>query len=55
MGSAALDASGNLAIGYSASSPTLYPSVWYAARLRDDPAGQLRQHAHEPDRECRLS
>jgi plastocyanin len=43
MGSAAMDRSGNLAIGFSASSSTLYPSIRYAGRLSTDPIGQLAQ------------
>ena len=43
MGSAALDHVGNLALGYSVSSSTVYPSVRYAGRLVGDPAGQLSQ------------
>ena len=43
MGSAAMDASGNIAIGYSASSTSLFPSIKYAARLASDPSGQLSQ------------
>jgi hypothetical protein len=43
MGSAALDASGNLALGYSVSSSTTYPSIRYAGRLVIDPAGSLTQ------------
>lgn len=43
MGSAALDHVGNLALGYSASSSTIYPSVRYAGRLVTDPPGTLPQ------------
>jgi hypothetical protein len=43
MGSAAQDRAGNLAIGYSASSNTVTPSIRYAGRLATDPAGQLAQ------------
>ena len=43
MGSAALDQSGNLAIGYNAASSTLYPSLRYAGRLVNDPLGTLPQ------------
>lgn len=43
MGSAAMDGEGNLAIGYSVSSSTLYPSIRYAGRLATDPLGQLSQ------------
>jgi N-acetylneuraminic acid mutarotase len=43
MGSAALDASGDLAVGFSVSSTTTYPSIRIAGRLVGDPAGQLAQ------------
>lgn len=41
MASLAMDNRGNLAIGYSASSPTLYPSVRYIGRRAEDPPGVL--------------
>jgi hypothetical protein len=41
MGSVALDKSGNLALGMSASSSTVFPSIYYAGRLAGDPAGTL--------------
>ena len=45
MGSAAEDASGNLAIGYSRTSTTAgdFPSIMYAGRLATDPPGGLFQ------------
>ena len=43
MGSAALDGQGNLAIGYSCSSTSIYPSIHYAGRLSTDPTGGLFQ------------
>ena len=43
MGSAACDWQGNLAVGYSVSSLTTFPSVRYAGRLVSDPANQLTQ------------
>lgn len=43
MGSAAMDGSGNLAIGYSVSSATLHPSIRYTGRLAGDPPGLLPQ------------
>jgi hypothetical protein len=43
MGSAAQDRDGNLAIGYSVSSSTTFPSIRYAGRLVTDPLGQLGQ------------
>lgn len=41
MGSVALDAYGNLALGYSVSSSNTYPSIRYTGRYKDDPAGQM--------------
>ncbi|HET6211681.1 MAG TPA: hypothetical protein VFE14_02280, partial [Micromonosporaceae bacterium] len=43
MGSAAMDVNGNIAIGYSTSSSTSFPSIRMAGRLSTDPAGQLAQ------------
>ncbi len=43
MGSAAMDASGDLAIGFSASSSTVVPSLRYAGRLPTDPLNTLGQ------------
>ena len=43
MGSAAMDNLGNLAIGYSVSSATVFPSIWYAGRLANDPLNTLGQ------------
>ena len=42
MGSAAMDRLGDLAIGYSASSGTLYPGIRYAGRAFGDPLSTLR-------------
>jgi hypothetical protein len=42
MGSAALDGAGNLALGYTVASPTVFPGIRYAGRLVDDPPGALR-------------
>ena len=42
-GRIAMDASGNMAIGYSVSSDAAYPSVRYAGRLAGDPLGTLPQ------------
>jgi N-acetylneuraminic acid mutarotase len=47
MGSAAMDASGNLAVGYSVSSSQTFPSIRAAGRLASDPAGQLAQGESE--------
>ena len=41
MASIAMDASGNIAVGYSASSADNYPSIRYATRKPNDPAGTL--------------
>ena len=43
MGSAAMDGSGDIAIGYSTSSTGQYPSIAYAGRLAGDSAGTLSQ------------
>ena len=39
--SVAMDGQGNLAVGYSVSSNTVYPSIRYAGRLAGDPPGTL--------------
>ncbi len=41
MASAAMDASGNIGVGYSASSSTLHPAIRYAGRVPGDPLGTL--------------
>ncbi len=43
MGSIAQDHAGNMALGYSVSSSTVYPSIRYAGRLATDPLGTLPQ------------
>ncbi|HEV8367731.1 MAG TPA: fibronectin type III domain-containing protein [Pyrinomonadaceae bacterium] len=43
MGSTAMDQDGNIAIGYSASSGTIFPQLRYAGRLASDPANVLGQ------------
>jgi hypothetical protein len=43
MQSASMDKKGNLAVGYSISSGTLFPSLRYAGRLVTDPVSQLTQ------------
>jgi uncharacterized repeat protein (TIGR01451 family) len=43
MGSVAMDRLGNIALGYSVSSGTVYPSIRYAGRLASDPLGSLAQ------------
>ncbi len=47
MGSAAVDNRGNLAVGYSVSSTTVFPSIRYAGRLATDPPGGLFQGENE--------
>jgi hypothetical protein len=41
MGSIAMDGAGNIALGYSVSSLSTFPSIRYASRRPCDPAGQL--------------
>lgn len=43
MGSLAVDKIGNMAVGYSVSSSTMYPAIRYAGRLVSDPLGVLAQ------------
>lgn len=43
MGSIAMDEAGNIALGYSISSPTLFPSIRYTGRKWNDPLGHLPQ------------
>jgi hypothetical protein len=43
LGSVAMDYSGNLALGYSVSSPTIVPGMRYTGRLSTDPLGTLPQ------------
>jgi hypothetical protein len=43
MGSAAMDQSGNLAVGFSASSSSIFPQIRYAGRLASDPLNTLGQ------------
>jgi hypothetical protein len=43
MGSIAMDGRGNIALGYSSSSGTAFPSVTYTGRLATDPLGTLPQ------------
>jgi PKD repeat protein len=42
MGSAAMDKSGNLGVGYSASSSSINPAIRYTGRLASDPLGTLQ-------------
>jgi hypothetical protein len=41
MGSIAMDADGNIALGFSISSSTMYPSIRYTGRMASDPLGQM--------------
>ncbi len=41
MGSVAMDQNGDIALGYSAGSSTVFPSIYYAGRVPSDPAGTL--------------
>jgi hypothetical protein len=41
MGSVAQDKNGNMALGYSVSSETVYPSIRFTGRKRNDPPGQM--------------
>lgn len=41
MGSIAMDGQGNIALGYSVSSSTVYPSIRYTGRLNNDPLGTM--------------
>src|SRR5205807_10492532 len=43
MASAALDGAGNMALGYSASSSSVYPSIRYTGRLAGDPLNIMTQ------------
>jgi hypothetical protein len=43
MGSAAMDHNGDIALGYSRSSSSLFPGIAYTARLAGDPLGQMTQ------------
>ncbi len=43
MGSASMDKDGNIAVGYSVSSGSTFPSIRCAGRLANDPSGQLAQ------------
>jgi Ca2+-binding RTX toxin-like protein len=43
MGSIAMDRDGNMALGYSVSSSSVYPSIRYTGRLASDPRGTMGQ------------
>ncbi len=43
MGSMAMDGAGNIALGYSVSSSTMFPAIRYTGRLAGDTLGQLPQ------------
>ena len=46
MGSVAMDQSGNLALGFSASDASIHPQIRYATRLATDPLNTLTAEAH---------
>ena len=46
MGSIASDNQGNIALGFSASSATIYPQIRYAGRLATDPLNMLSSEQH---------
>ena len=43
LGSMAMDGGGNIAVGYSLSSSTMYPSIYFTGRLASDPLNTLPQ------------
>lgn len=43
MGSMAMDKVGEIALGFSASNASMFPSIWYTGRLPSDTLGQLPQ------------
>jgi hypothetical protein len=43
MGSMSMDKAGNIALGYSVSSDTVFPGIRYTGRLQSDPAGTMPQ------------
>ena len=45
MGSIAMDGQGNIALGYSVSSDSLFPAIRYTGRLTTDPASTLQSEA----------
>ena len=45
MGSVAMDKKGNIALGYSASSDAVFPSIRYTGRVRSEPSGFLDAEA----------
>ncbi|HEX6503854.1 MAG TPA: choice-of-anchor D domain-containing protein [Terriglobales bacterium] len=45
MGSIAMDQAGDIALGYSLSSSSLHPSVFYTGRVPTDPAGNMESEA----------
>src|SRR5207247_7052520 len=48
MGSAAMDKAGDIALGYSVSSSTVYPAVRYTGRIPTDPIGTKPSYASRP-------
>jgi uncharacterized repeat protein (TIGR03803 family) len=49
MGSMAMDSAGDIAVGYSKSSSSLYPSIAFAGRVPTDPAGTLEAETEVAD------
>lgn len=45
VGSIAMDQAGNIALGYTVSSSTMFPAIRYATRLASDPLGTLQAEA----------
>jgi len=43
MASSAMDAAGDIALGYSVTSPTVFPSIRYTGRRPSDPLGQMTE------------
>jgi hypothetical protein len=43
MGSTAMDHSGNIALGYSVSSSTVFPGIRFTGRPQGDPANEMTQ------------
>src|SRR5690606_406148 len=49
MGGIAMDASGNIGVGYSKSSSSMHPQIEITGRTLDDPAGTLRDESNCTD------
>ena len=46
MGSIAMDKSGDIAVGYSVSSSSIHPSIFYTGRVPSDPSGMMESEAN---------